>query len=99
MADHIHSFQKGETILAYDSTLMSGLIKKLNSAQKNLADAQGETDFYLRLIAQTAQIFGPTVPDVLDNAHRQTILALVRKISDERSTIVQMPVTNGKGGH
>ena len=82
----------------YDPTLIAGLLKKLSAAQKNAAESRSEVDFYLRLIASEAKVFGSgKVPDILNDDHRQTILALVRKISDETPAVVQLPVSNGKG--
>lgn len=87
--------------MSYDPTLIAGLLKKLSAAQKNAAESRSEVDFYLKLIASEAKVFGSNgVPDILSDDHRKTILALVREISGEKHhAIVQMPVTNGKGGH
>lgn len=85
--------------LTYDPSLMAELIKKLSESQKKVADAQGERDFHLRCIAQLSGAFGSQVPEIIDDTYRRNILALVSKISgNQQNTIVQMPVTNGKGG-
>lgn len=86
--------------MAYDSVLMAELIKKLSVAMKGVADCSSERDFYLKLIALNAKVFGSTVPDILSDTDRQTILALVREISSDRpSAIARMPVSNGNGAH
>lgn len=86
--------------LSYDPSLMAELIKKLSGSQQKVADAQGERDFYLRMIAQLSGAFGPDVPHILDDTYRKNILALVLKISgNQQNAIVQMPVSNGKGAH
>lgn len=76
---------------------MAELIKELSSTQKLLSDVQGKRDFYLRLIAQNANIFGVGgVPYILDDTARRTILAFVREVSgNSRNSIV--PIANGKG--